>query len=963
MLVKSLRLQSIARPRIRNLVRGIISSADHASTKDVMNSLRREAKPSEIGLATEIILSSPTGLKLFSPRLAASSLEEIQQRPFYDTARIDVEIAIQIAKLKLNQDDVIDAIRKLREIDDAFFSGDASEFSRHVAEHVETFGLSLSVMRRAISSRYTRISTAQSYDISTITRVFLGSRRNIVAAALDEACDWERSYAEVRRKYVNLVSSGRIKGSSAHLVLDLFNLEKNDISDALQAHGRWSALDICEFLCWIRRRLATTPEILDQIKLPDKVESAFRECFSQARLDDLLDMVTDEVDFQDYKSLPHLPAWRQYEDIADFKISIESRLSDRLSGTFPARRWPKEISSVSTPSLADLAADWRKRPRRGGKQGMLYRTLKLLPHLIEPEPETVTDGELLLHILNNTVDVALLTSTEEIKRCWKPSTNDQLYNYLRCAILWDADGGGLSRHAFRRALQILVAERFDGSILKLFIHLDTDARHVSEHLFGQCTESFLTELYHIYPTSEDVINSQIELYEHYGATRKNSGATDIARAQKLNLRLRRVRGALDDTRLFVDPLKFVQWGLENLSPTLRDFADVKHLLNTSTPTPIATSAELATLEDSRSRLSSVLNAAFREFCENKFYGIESYVGRRIRHGTLVGMLVDELRPEVEACVRDCEYRAPNFSSYLKNWLAALDSKVRVFGEKYLYVRTKDKPDGIIISNGDGPEKRAVLQTMERRVLSVLEPNQPVSQAVAVIYEYCWQLVEFDLSRARSHIIAIASSSIIDPSDHISNLSDGPSDLVMKCCRHLNTALRTRCETLSSWLTRPSSTSPSASFDQIFQVVLEEVFARYPASKPDIQYSGSTSLDVFGHRFHAIYDILYILVDNAARHGLPNGVLRFSVETVSVSPEIRTVRMSLKSDITSSSFDDTKLSIETALNGDLDNALITEGRSGIRKIRRLVQEYSEFNRFSVNFDEKSVEFSVDIFLHG
>lgn len=181
--------------------------------------------------------------------------------------------------MKLNQDDAINAIWKLKEIDDAFFTCDAAEFSRHVTEHVETFGLSLSVMRRAISSRYTKISTAQNYDISAITRVFLGSRRYIVAAALDEACDWERSYAEVRRKYINLVNSGRIKGSSAYLALDLFHLEKNDISDTLQAHGRWSALDICEFLCWIRRRPITTPEILNQIKLPEKVDSAFREFF------------------------------------------------------------------------------------------------------------------------------------------------------------------------------------------------------------------------------------------------------------------------------------------------------------------------------------------------------------------------------------------------------------------------------------------------------------------------------------------------------------------------------------------------------------------------------------------------------------------------------------------------------------------------------------------------------------
>jgi hypothetical protein len=76
-----------------------------------MNNLRKEANPAEMQIATEIMLTSPIGLRLFNPDLTANSIEEIQQRPFYNSTSIDVEIANQTAKLVSNQLNAADALR------------------------------------------------------------------------------------------------------------------------------------------------------------------------------------------------------------------------------------------------------------------------------------------------------------------------------------------------------------------------------------------------------------------------------------------------------------------------------------------------------------------------------------------------------------------------------------------------------------------------------------------------------------------------------------------------------------------------------------------------------------------------------------------------------------------------------------------------------------------------------------
>ena len=50
------------------------------------------------------------------------------------------------------------------------------------------------------------------------------------------------------------------------------------------------------------------------------------------------------------------------------------------------------------------------------------------------------------------------------------------------------------------------------------------------------------------------------------------------------------------------------------------------------------SSEIATLKAFDYILEEIAQIAFKQFCTNREFGIESYLGRRIRHNTLTGML-------------------------------------------------------------------------------------------------------------------------------------------------------------------------------------------------------------------------------------------------------------------------------------------------------------------------------------
>ena len=137
----------------------------------------------------------------------------------------------------------------------------------------------------------------------------------------------------------------------------------------------------------------------------------------------------------------------------------------------------------------------------------------------------------------------------------------------------------------------------------------------------------------------------------------------------------------------------------------------------------------------------------------------------------------------------------------------------------------------------------------------------------------------------------------------------------------------------------------------------EVQGRYSGFLPKCVELGETGIDMFGHRFHTFYDVLFVLVDNAAKHGDRAGEVHFEVQSNSVSLSTSEITMSVTSVLKSAQEKSSYQAITAAMNSDIGAAMLEDKNSGLRKIRVLVEEVDELSDFNVKFSEGKVTFSV------
>ena len=180
--------------------------------------------------------------------------------------------------------------------------------------------------------------------------------------------------------------------------------------------------------------------------------------------------------------------------------------------------------------------------------------------------------------------------------------------------------------------------------------------------------------------------------------------------------------------------------------------------------------------------------------------------------------------------------------------------------------------------------------------------------------------------------------------------------VQEFCQEANSIAVEKFRTISSWFNKPSIASPSADIALLFKAVVSEIKGFFPEYTPQ-QIIEDSEFIITGGVYFVIYDALFILIYNAAKYGKKDGLLK-----ISISPRITSdgtsINIVVVSDIAPN---DLMLNVEnfikSALEGDCEDALVIEGRSGIKKLLRLQQD-NYIGKVAYKFNEKSVCASFD-----
>jgi hypothetical protein len=159
-----------------------------------------------------------------------------------------------------------------------------------------------------------------------------------------------------------------------------------------------------------------------------------------------------------------------------------------------------------------------------------------------------------------------------------------------------------------------------------------------------------------------------------------------------------------------------------------------------------------------------------------------------------------------------------------------------------------------------------------------------------------------------------------------------------------------------WFTKPTNLAPSAPIALLFDAVVQEVQEYFPDYHPQVIPAAGADMELYGALYQHVYDYFYVVIYNAAKHGHRTGTLRYTLGIDVVTETRQIVAISVASQIADDdSLQAVRERIESAVAGSLEDAMVIERRSGIKKLLRMKADMKEVVDVRIEYYNNMVDF--------
>ena len=557
-------------------------------------------------------------------------------------------------------------------------------------------------------------------------------------------------------------------------------------------------------------------------------------------------------------------------------------------------------------------------------------------------------------VMSNTMDIGIICPTIYLINLSKKAKSNYLKLVISCLISIK-NKSDMSEKKMRKLIQNIAVDEYNHNLTSLIGSLQPVSPSVAEHLVDLCDENFLMQCYKIVSVPNEAIEIRSSMLQWYGELVNDSIYLDKAKNLRIDVQINKQKEAIDDHRIYVDPIKFSYWISENILDKLTLLFDQ---VKTDEQTNLS-NVNWDTVHNGlyiNEQIASLLVHCYQEFCNNNIFGIASYLGRRIRHGTFKGTALEEVR---ELC-KDKKYQRlfenQEFYECYQQWISKYEFMLDELALSFLHIKSKEKPDGMISShlNTKNKQKIAGKILLDKMVELYLEKDSS-RQFPTLIIEACWRCIDEDLENIRRFLMQKKSNYGVFNFQVKPNKLEQGTVTYSSFSQDLNLLIAGKFRDISEWFNKPTIVSPSANLSLLYKAVLSEIKSYKPYYKPNEINNDHPEFTISGGVYFIIYDALYILIYNAAVYGKKTGDLEF---TIVPHFEENKIEITIASEASSGDADCVKAKnfITKALEEDYTNANIIEGRSGIKKLNRMKADgliedfqYSFYNnRVSASF---------------
>lgn len=760
--------------------------------------------------------------------------------------------------------------------------------------------------------------------------------KGVVVSSLIHAYSPEQSILMSKRSILNMPDRGVINRYSrtlSKLSVHPYAMSCEDLADYLKETIKCSLIDgiVLAKFNGAFFKIENYPTLLKITKKLGKSE-LFEKLIST------YDTTSGESEYVFYKQSS---AWLEYQPIQNYRALIDNYYDssheniDNLPGSLSLElnKWVgvtnpnilvsgKQFTSHNYSSLAKLETS-----------GYASRSAVFNYWLTTSEGQVGFDDQDLFKLMGLTRDLARTIPISAARTAAKLSKNE-LVRLIFLLLLAKRSKNELDSFMLRKQLEDVTFKYHNGSLVELVRFYETSHPYIAEYIYDIATEDFLAKLTKLAPHRADIPEIRASLHEWMaGFKGGDEYYLQRARAVRIDHQINRVRNEIDDHRIYVDPMRFISWIEDEM------MLELNSALNST-----GAGKKGVSVTCDETVLSMVVTQSYNAFCSNPVFGIASYIGRRIRHGTFHGHMFSSVINSIE----NMEKFRPLFTNHhffckWNFWKDTYNKAIEEIIAERLHVQSKLKPLGLLTPDIYNAMKQDVLAAAVANISKNYAETISTADICPTIIDYCWRLAELDLVPVVHYLKAQQNplkNEVLLSDELIPAAAVVDEKLAEAFKRELDFSIDRKLNTMLGWFKRPSIVAPKASVSLLFEATVAEIKDTIPDFDPQDADHSEDEIDLVGNFYHLIYDSLAIIVRNAAKNADPCQPLNRKFEIIPGKVKHLVIEMSSTIKPTDDPADVSN-SIEARKIADFRDANMYDKKSGISKLLLLENSRSDF----------------------
>lgn len=919
-------------PKNRNKLRSILSDSEGNAIEKLAALRGRLSKTQSEAL--DAVLNSR-----FPGKATRVSSPFPKKPPFQDTLQLPSEVSLENILKRIEADVLIYSERlkevssSLMKIDTGFAARNIDFCIRHIIECIDRNGWSHALLRRIVLIRENLDDENEDSRIESLMKQ--ANFKSIIVSSLVLSYSPDQSIPTAKRSILNLADRGTINRYSraiSRLPVQPFAASAEDFASFLSEVEKCSLIDAVILVKF-------NSHLVSFEKYP--AISKFIETMGDP---ELFDQLVASYDCQDSENehvfFKQSSAWLEYEPIRQYRILADHfyDASREEIGALPTSLSNVLDAWVGNASLSDLVSMKQFTKHEFSSlaklelSGRVSRSAIFNFWLHSSEGQIGFEKNDLLTLMGLTRDLSRTVPIKAARTAAKLA-KDNLVRLILLLLLSKRSKNELDSFVLRKLLEDIAIKDHDASLVKLVKFYERSHPYVAEYIYDIATEDFLAKLNKLAPHRADIPEIRASLHEWMADFAKDESYRQRARAVRIDHQLNRVRNEIDDHRIYVDPSRFSSWIEDEMMIELN-----------SALSSTGSGKKGVTVNCDETVLSFVMTQCYNAFCANTVFGIASYIGRRIRHGTFHGHLYSSVVNSLESNPKfNLLFRSNLFLAKWTIWKDTYNARVDEIIRDRLHVQSKFKPLGLLQPEVYGPAKQEILNAAVKNMSAQYVESTSVLGIDQTIIDYCWRLAELDLLAVTRYLRAQQTplKNIQFLKDEIlSNVSDDDFKLAEVFIRDLEKAIDRKLTSMFGWFKRPSIVAPKASVSLLFDATVAEIKDTIPDFDPQVDDNSEGEINLVGGVYHLVYDSLAVVVANAAKHGDRRRPVQRKFEILPGKNKQLVVEISsyIKPN---ENPEDVSLTIERRRKADFHDANTYQGKSGIPKLRLLEHTRQDF----------------------